>query len=229
MEDRGAWCAVVHGMVKNQIQLSNWATTNWHAKVFSWGSLNPMVTKLLYQSLGGEFWHTVNPEGPNEVKQKHGELLRDWKWLNIEGMLELEEGGDWSLNQVGKHWDSWEPSALRFYLLPECGLQAGPLITLHSRDEGNSYITASLWGPSRLTAGNPWAQVKQSSMSQTQTSALVWISSTHMDAHRHLKHESKAKFKSITPPPPNCQTPLPPQPLRAPQVHGSRAHNVNTF
>ena len=27
VEDRGAWCAAVHGVAKNQTQLSDWATT----------------------------------------------------------------------------------------------------------------------------------------------------------------------------------------------------------
>ena len=32
VEDRGAWCAAVHGVVKTQTQLSNWATTKIQLK-----------------------------------------------------------------------------------------------------------------------------------------------------------------------------------------------------
>ena len=203
--------------------------------------LQPSGHKIAFQVSGEEFWHTVNPEGSNEVKQKHRELLQDWKWLKIEGMLELE-AGNWSVNQVGEPWDSWEPSALRLSLLPEYGVQAGPLIALHSRDEGNSYITASLWGPSRLTAGNPWAQIKQSSMlavisgsSDPRPKPLPW-------SEPHPPTWMPKGALNMSPKLNSKASPLLPKTARLPflpslwglhragyQVHGSRAHNVNPF
>ena len=42
VKDREAWCAAVHGVTKNQTQLSTWTTTNWKIEIkmksFSWGS-----------------------------------------------------------------------------------------------------------------------------------------------------------------------------------------------
>ena len=36
VKDREAWCAAVHGVVKNQTRLSDWTTTRWQVFSLSW-------------------------------------------------------------------------------------------------------------------------------------------------------------------------------------------------
>ena len=78
VEDRGAWCAAVHGIAKSQTRLGNWTTTTvniyWKNWCWSWSS-NPLAT----------WW-----EEPTHWK-------RPWCWER------LKAGGEGD----NRRWDGW--------------------------------------------------------------------------------------------------------------------------
>ena len=74
VKDRGAWHAIVHGVTKNQIWLSNW-TTNWHLPLIS--------TKIkLCAAATADFQHSL--KGAQDGEQKWGTLC--WGWGNWQNM-----------------------------------------------------------------------------------------------------------------------------------------------
>ena len=97
--DRGAWCAAVHAITKNQTQLSNWTELNW-TEPLKWASSGSNSKRICLQCrrcrrLGLDSWVGKSPWRrewlPTPVflpQESHGQrslmVYRPWDWKELD-------------------------------------------------------------------------------------------------------------------------------------------------
>ena len=88
--DRDTWCAVIHGVAKSQIRLSNWTELNWTES----GNGASLVVKNLPVMLETWIWPLDKERSPEEDMAIHSSTL-------AQGILRTEESG--RLQSLGSH------------------------------------------------------------------------------------------------------------------------------